>query len=84
MLANTTWESLQRAGAILLCSFRSCEYFKGFEIKGKLDLQMLCFLVEALSIKAAPGFFSVASSASSYRRRFSPMPLLGVKKLVKQ
>ena len=45
---------------------------------------MLCFLVEALSIKAAPGFFSFASSASSYRRRFSPMPLLGVKKLVKQ
>ena len=45
---------------------------------------MLCFLVEVLLIKAAPGFFSVASSGSSYRRRFSPMPLLGVKKLVKQ
>ena len=45
---------------------------------------MLCFLVEALSIKAAaPGFFSVASSASSYCRRFSPMPLLGVKKTSK-
>ena len=44
VLANTTWESLQRAGAILLCSYRSyCEYFDvqlhlWDEIKGKLDL----------------------------------------------
>ena len=45
---------------------------------------MLCCLVEALLVNAAPGFFSVASSTCSYRRRFSPMPLLGVKKLVKQ
>ena len=38
-------------------------------------------LFEALSVKAAPGFFSVASSTSSYRRRFSPIPLLGVRSL---
>ena len=46
----------------------------GFEIKGNLDLYKLCCLVEALSVKAAPGFFSVASSASSYRKGFSAMP----------
>ena len=47
---------------------------------------MLCCLFEALSIKAAPGFFSVASSAStvrSYHKRFSPMPSLGMKKTSK-
>ena len=49
VLANTTWESLQRAGGILLCSYRSCEYFDVqvhlWVLKSKETLTCKCCVV---------------------------------------